>query len=151
MDNSNEDFEPFFEATIAETDDDLCRSLWLSVILQMIIDARTESRKPPNIRRREEALEWLDAEDDQGSDFAMICDLAGIDFELMRRKAWRIVRNGTELLDFRCLRKPQIHNRAGECRTKFLRRTRRRHQRNLLKATKLALGALEKASEPTRH
>ena len=151
MGNNDDNFELTFEATIAETDDDLCRSLWLSVILQMIIDARSESRKPSNIRRRDEALDWLDAEDEEDSDFAMICDLAGIDFETMRRKAWRIVRGKSEQLDFRCLRKPQIQNRAGESRSAFLGRTRRRHRQKLARAAKLAQEAMGRESEETCH
>lgn len=110
--NDNEYFPP-----IEETEEDLCRTLWIGVIVQAIIDA---TGKSANHLDQAKALEWLKGKGGTTSEFAEVCHLAGIDFELTRKRCEELVTgNG---IDFRCLKKPKIENRANEDRKRYFRR-----------------------------
>ena len=55
---SNDWDEPF-EGEIPETDADLCRAMWIAVILQALLDAKSNSLKKCLQKKRAEAREWL--------------------------------------------------------------------------------------------
>lgn len=113
---------------IDEADLDLCRALWVSVALQAVIDARSNSKKREFVRSKEEALEWLNAEKEEESPFALVCDLAGIDFKEARKRLLTIVDSPNELADFRCIKKALLDNRGHELRSKYLGRMRRQQR-----------------------
>lgn len=87
----------------------LCRALWLSVIAQALIDARSKSRKLCNRKERARARAWL-GESGRDSDFEIACDLAGVNPADVRAMLKRI-RRGEKTVDFRCLRKPKLIDR----------------------------------------
>ena len=88
-----------------EIEPDICRALWLSVIVQAIGDAKSRSKKPHLIKNRAEACSWF-AQEDEGSDFAQTCELAGVSPADIRR-VFRNVRKGEKAVDFRALKKPK--------------------------------------------
>jgi len=90
---------------IEQGDEDICRTLWLSVIVQSLGDALTKSNKPPFKKNRREALEWFAAEEGEGSDFATVCNLAGLDFRLTQERISQFLNHELEAIDFRCIRK----------------------------------------------
>ncbi len=109
---------------IEEGDDDLCRALWISVIVQALIDAKGKSSKSGNRRDRQVAKKWLAAESEY-SDFARICDLAGLPFHETRQKLGDFLKSDYETLDFRCLTKAWGKSETMESRSRFFRRARR--------------------------
>lgn len=110
---------------IDETETDLCRAIWIAVAMQSIIDASSRSRKKAAIKAREEATQWLMDNDDEGSDFAMVCDLAGIDPGMLRKSFLRVQHIPSESIDFRCLKKCGINNRGIESRKRYFARVRK--------------------------
>lgn len=116
---------------IDEADLDLCRALWVSVALQAVVDARSNSKKRELLRNKEEALNWLAAEEDAESDFALVCDLAGIDFKKAQARLLQIVADPDETADFRCIKKALTDNRGHELRSKYLCRIRRQEKQRL--------------------
>ena len=134
---------------IDETETDLCRTLWVSTALQAVVDARSKSKKRSLKKAKAEALEWLQATEGEESDFAVVCDLAGIDYKLARYRLLEIVQSTEETADFRCIRKTLQSNRGAELRSTYFKRMQRLEtQRQLRRATLLALKALAE-SEPT--
>lgn len=117
------DFEP--ETSIDETETDLCRALWIAVAMQAIIDASSKSRKKAAIKARDEAVRWLMDPDNQSSDLAMVCDLAGIDATMLRKKFLQALRNPSDSIDFRCLKKCGISSRTPESRKRYFARVRK--------------------------
>ena len=133
-----EDHHPLEEETrpalpVDETDDDLCRALWLSVILQALTDARSKSAKRCKKLDRLRALQWIAGADDPDSDFARVCEFAGVDRLKMKRRIDSILAESSESVDFRVLKKMKQEQRSWEDRSKFLRRTQRRKERLLRK------------------
>lgn len=123
--NNKEDFESRSETPIKETEEDLCRALWLSVAVQAIIDATSKSRKKSAIKEKSQALQWLADHADEESDLALVCDLANIDFRMLRRKFKQVLRNPSDSIDFRCLKKAGIDNRGTESRNRYFARVRK--------------------------
>jgi hypothetical protein len=119
------DFKTRKETPIDETEEDLCRALWLAVAIQAIIDATSKSRKKSAIKERSQALQWLADNADEESDLALICDLAGIDFRMLRKKFKQVLRNPSDSIDFRCLKKAGIENRGAESRKRYFARVRK--------------------------
>ena len=113
------------ETPIDETEEDLCRALWLAVAIQAIIDATSKSRKKSAIKNKSQALLWLADNADDESDLALICDLAGIDFRMLRKKFKQVLRNPSDSIDFRCLKKAGIDNRGTESRKRYFTRVRK--------------------------
>lgn len=113
---------------IDESETDLCRTLWVSVALQAVVDARSQSKKPALRRAKQEALEWLRAEDGDASDLASICDLAGLDFKKTQTRLLEIVASEEETADFRCIKKALMDNRGLELRSKYLKRITRQEK-----------------------
>jgi len=123
------------ETPIAETEEDLCRALWLAVAIQAIIDASSKSRKKSAIKEKSQALQWLADNADEESDLALVCDLAGIDFKILRKKFKEVLRNPSDSIDFRCLKKAGVGNRGAESRKRYFARVRKnarlKQERNL--------------------
>jgi hypothetical protein len=113
------------ELPIDETETDLCRALWIAVAIQAIIDASSKSRKKSAIKARSEALQWLGDQADEESDLALICDLAGLDFRMLRKRFKQALRNPADSIDFRCLKKAGIENRGTESRKRYFARARK--------------------------
>lgn len=124
---------------IDECDTDLCRSLWVAVALQAVVDARSKSKKKDLQNAKAEAIEWLDAKEDEDSAFAHVCNLAGIDYQKAQSRLLEIVNDPEETADFRCIRKALLGNRGMEQRSKYLKRMRRQEeQRQIQRAKRLA-------------
>ncbi len=119
------DFKTRKGTPIDETEEDLCRALWLAVAIQAIIDATSKSRKKSAIKEKSQALLWLADNADEDSDLALICDLAGIDFRMLRKKFKQVLRNPSDSIDFRCLKKAGIENRGAESRKRYFARVRK--------------------------
>ena len=131
--DKNETFPP-----IDESETELCKALWVSVALQTVVDARSDSPKKTAQHDKRNALIWLKARDEEKSDFAMVCNLAGLDFQKTRARLLKIVSDKNESADFRCIKKALIENRGLELRSKYLKRIRKqesaRSARRLTKA-----------------
>ena len=98
---------------VDESESDLVRALWLSVLVQASVDARNKSESKSRRADREQATSWLDHGmwNDHG-DFAMVCDLAGIDLREGRRIIARLLNCPEGMLDFRKLRKGSKDSRG---------------------------------------
>ncbi len=116
---------------IEQGDEGVCRTMWLSVIVQSLSDALTTSNKHPFGRNREEALKWFAAEEGEGSDFATICNLAGVNFRQTQERINLFLNDELEALDFRCIRKGKLG--ATESRKTFMRRARKNVERRKAK------------------
>ncbi len=123
--HNDEYFESREETLIDETDDDLCRALWIAVAIQAIIDATSNSRKKTAIKDRSQALLWLADHADEESDLEMVCDLAGIDFKILRKKFKQVLHDPNYSIDFRCLKKSGIASREIEPRKRYFARARK--------------------------
>ncbi len=89
---------------IDESETDFCRALWMAVLIQACIDARSGSTQRDTKRDKAEALAWLsDAE--EGGDFVTVCELAGLDPSKARKSIKRFLGQKNARIDFRCLRK----------------------------------------------
>ena len=121
--------EPINEE-IPETDDDLCRAMWISVILQAVLDAKSKSNKSCLQKQRQRARDWLGLDGhEEIDDYRFVCELAGIDINKMNRVVERVIAEEGAPLDFRCLKKAQMPNRTGELRTRYFRRLKKRRIR----------------------
>ncbi|MCB1095326.1 MAG: hypothetical protein KDN22_07070 [Verrucomicrobiae bacterium] len=89
---------------IAAGNEEACRALWLSVLLQQVTDATSQSGKRKNRRYRVRATAWL-ADLDGSPDFDNVCDLAGLDATVMRKKIKAMLHDPQRKPDFRVLRK----------------------------------------------
>lgn len=109
-------------APVQETEEDLCRALWLAVAIQALIDA---SGKGGNPAYQAQAREWLKGKGGITSDFASVCDLAGIDFEKTRKRFSEVLKGESESIDFRSTKKAHLRNRSQESRKRYFRRAER--------------------------
>lgn len=117
--NDNDLDEPRYPP-IQETEEPACRELYLSVIIQHILDAKG---KRGSKKDQAEALEWLKAEEGEKSGFAEVCMLANLDFEKTRKRCLELLKDERGSVDFRCLKKPALQNRSkSEKRTAYYRR-----------------------------
>lgn len=66
------------------------QSLWRAVIVQMLTDALSNSRKPDNIRYRKEARHWLTS---YSRDFRLVCEYAGFDPKWMQEVISRFLQD----------------------------------------------------------
>lgn len=66
------------------------RALWRAVILQMLEDAASSSKKTNDQYNKTMARNWLEA---NSTDFYMVCDLAGFDIEYARKMIKRALLN----------------------------------------------------------
>lgn len=113
------DFDRILGTLIDETEGDLTRILWLSVIVQAILDARGK-----NVTRLEQAraVSWLAGTDGENGDFATVCDLAGIEFSVMRKRIKELLGDDSLIVDFRCNKKSSRKKAVGEKRKRYFRR-----------------------------
>jgi hypothetical protein len=66
------------------------QALWRAVILQMLEDATNNSKKPQDKFDRDQARNWLEG---KSRDFAMVCDLAGLDVLYVRGQVKKALLN----------------------------------------------------------
>ena len=125
MEKTNESRPSFFE-TITEGDEATCRTLWLSVILQQILDARG---KFGNSITQRQAEIWLEGRGGIMSDFAEVCSLAGVSFEKTRRRCLQILADDSITIDFRAIKQDKEENRTTNSRKRYFRRV-ETNQRN---------------------
>ena len=78
-----------FHASLADHEP----GLWRAVITQALMDASSQSRKMEAKRTREDALKWLTSDT---SDFADVCDNAGLDADYVRSRALQALARGCE-------------------------------------------------------
>ena len=92
------------EKHIPEHQSHICRAVWISTIIQTLIDAASNNKEPCYRKIRKEAREWL-SQPCEDSDFATTCDLAGIEPLAVKRlhRAMRDQRVTT--VNFRWLRR----------------------------------------------
>lgn len=109
---------------IEEGEEDLCRALWISVIVQTFVDAGGKSGKSRSQQEAIRAKAWLSAESHE-SEFAIICDLADLPFAKTRGRLLEMLENEHETLDFRCLTKAWGKSQTPENRNRFFTRARR--------------------------
>ena len=133
-DNEEREIQP-----IDESETDLCRALWVSTALQAVVDARSQSKKRTLKKAKVEALEWLYAKEGDESEFAEVCDLAGIDYKMAQVRLLEIVNRPEENADFRCIRKALQDNKGMELRSLYFKRMKRLEtKRQLQRAKRLA-------------
>ncbi|MEM6823013.1 MAG: hypothetical protein AAF558_13870 [Verrucomicrobiota bacterium] len=84
-------------------------SLWRAVLVQVIIDAKTKAKCREQRKAKAEALAWL-SQPEEGSDFALICDLAGLSPSATRKAVKQIMR-GDRKISFSCMRKERSERR----------------------------------------
>jgi len=120
--NDNEELPERKVAPVQETEEDLCRALWLAVAIQALNDASGKGRNPDH---QAEAREWLLDERGITSDVATVCDLADIDLEKTRQRFAKVMKGETESIDFRCMKKADLKNRSREGRKRYFRRAER--------------------------
>jgi hypothetical protein len=114
--------EERIHAPVQETEEDLCRALWLAVAIQALIDA---SGKGGSRIEQTQSREWLKGAGGIRSDIAAVCDLANIDFEATRKRFAKVLDSQSEPIDFRCMKKAIAKNRNLECRKRYFRRAER--------------------------
>lgn len=114
-----------------ESDPNDFRALWLSVIAQALVDAKSRSGKRCAKQARAEAIAWF-GQTGEGSDFARVCDLAGVQTTEIR-DVFRKVMRGEKSVDFRCLRKPkegiEAISRRDQFETNNINQKEKRHER----------------------
>ncbi|MEO5913317.1 MAG: hypothetical protein ABIS50_03720 [Luteolibacter sp.] len=108
---------------IEQGDEDLCRTLWLGVILQAVLDAKG---KFGNLVTQNQARNWLNGNGGNTSEFAAVCELAGVDFEKTRSRCLELLAVDSPAIDFRMMKQDRKRNRWNENRKVFFQRARRR-------------------------
>lgn len=124
---------PSFFDVIEEGDESACRTLWLSVILQQILDARG---KFGNWVTEREAQIWLEGRGGSRSDFAEVCRLAGVDFVLTRQRCAEILADSSITIDFRVLKQDKENGTTTTGSKRYFRRVAKNKR---LRDEKLAL------------
>ena len=91
-------------------DDDLCRALWLSVLVQAVVDAKSQRSRSCFKRYQDRALDWINGSTgDEDRDFIEVCNLAGVDSKEMRRLISEALESESDNFNFRCLMKQPRH------------------------------------------
>ncbi len=67
------------------------QALWRAVILQALEDAASNSAKVSERYHKTQALHWLNG---TGKDFVLVCDYAGLDPEVIRKKIKQALSRG---------------------------------------------------------
>ncbi len=106
--DNNPDRQPenLSDGTFEEPCDAACRALWLAVIVQLLTDATSKSKRERPLRRQRQAREWFSNLDENHS-FHEICELAGVDPEAMKQEIRKILANPELKPDFRSMRSRQ--------------------------------------------
>lgn len=118
---------------VEETDADTQRLFWLSVVMQGLSDALSQSQNQPFKKRREEALKWFEAEEGENSDLAMVCNLAEIDFKKTQERMRMFINKEIPAVDFRCLRKGYTPEPKSQNRANYFKRLRKQDEIKTLK------------------
>ena len=114
--------EPTQYPAIDESETDLCRAIWIAVIVQAVIDAKSNRKRQEYRTAKKEAIKWLEAKAGEESEFAEICSLAGLDFRNTQKQLLEIIHDKNRSVNFHCLKKALMDNRNYEPRSKYLRR-----------------------------
>jgi hypothetical protein len=122
--DDDETRQSFFDA-IAEGDETRCRTLWLSVILQQILDAKG---KFGNTVTQAQARVWLEGREGSRSGLAEVCHLAGVDFEMTRARCAEILADHAAVIDFRMMKRDKEGNQTIQNRRRYIRRAEKRAQ-----------------------
>lgn len=67
------------------------RCLWLAVILQAIMDAKSNSKKSENEFHRHYSRQWLEG---ASEDFQTVCEFAGMDEKYVREQLEGVAKRG---------------------------------------------------------
>ena len=118
---------------VDEAEGDVCKLMWLSVIMQALSDALSTSDNYPFKQRRDDALEWFSAEEGSGSDFATVCTLAGVDFKMTKERIGMFITGELSAIDFRCFRKGNFDDQPTESRNGFFKRIREKEMRGKIR------------------
>lgn len=139
-----------YEKYINEGDEAECRSLWISVILQAILDAKG---KYGNSLTQRQAIAWLQAKAEDRSEFAIVCGLAGIDFEKALTRCRELIEKDEIAVDFRKMRREKTENRNVANGRRYIRRIRKNEQlRAATKKSHSNISIIFAANEnPLRH
>lgn len=141
--NESDERISFFDV-IEEGDEDICRSMWLGVILQAVLDAKG---KYGNTVTQAHAKVWLEGREGLKSDFAAVCSLAGVDFERTRSRCIGLLQQEKENIDFRAMKKDKSDNRTASNRKRYFRRA----ERNQKLRHEVAARALQNHAENDNH
>lgn len=128
MENTPDVIDEVTYPPIDESETELCRALWVSVCVQAVVDARSETNDPKLKPQKAIAMEWLRAEEGEESDLAEVCSLAGLDFEKTQTRLLELATDDDRFLDFRCLKKALMSNRGIESRSSYFKRLRRQER-----------------------
>jgi len=135
-------------------DEDLCRALWLAVIVQAVNDANSKRSRPCHQEDRKDALAWLNGSgSDQGKDFEKVCELAGVDPIKLRRIIAQALAGKHDGFNFRSLTKHTVCSRRGdpEDRRSYFKRLRKADARRHAKLGELSVeDLLEQCSKSLR-
>lgn len=83
------------------------KTLWRTLIIQMINDALITSKRREKRKAKREALSWLSNTSPE-SDFAYVCDMAGLDPSYTAKLAQDIIAGRRPKIDLR-----KLHRRKG--------------------------------------
>jgi hypothetical protein len=89
--NSTYQFPSTDNIAYSENEVSAARSVWKSVIGQALLDASCQSKQAKKIRAKIRALQWLR---EKSTDFDMVCELAGWNPSVIRKKINIALRNG---------------------------------------------------------
>ena len=59
------------------------RSIWISTIIQALIDAVSVNKEAESVKARKEAIAWIN-QPEKNSDFATICEMANIEPKVVK-------------------------------------------------------------------
>ena len=137
MEHNTDDGNTVNYPSIDESETELCRAIWVSVCVQAVVDARSATKDPKLKTVQADALKWLQAEEEENSDLAEVCSLAGLNFQQTRTRLLDLATKDDRFLDFRCLKKALLCNRGNEPRSTYFKRLRKQERyRNIRRATK---------------
>ena len=131
---------------IPEGDEDLCRALWLGVIVQAVNDAKSKRSRSCYQKDRACALRWImGTGEDEGKDFKKVCGLAGVDPIKLRRIIDQALAGKHDGFNFRCLMKHASCARRDEpeSRKSYFKRMRKADTKRLRRARDLSFETLE--------
>ena len=135
-------------------DDDLCRALWLSVLVQAVVDAKSQRSRSCFKRYQDRALDWINGStDDEDQNFIEVCHLAGVDPQEMRRLISEALGSKSDDFNFRCLMKQSRHLLKGNpgYRPRTYKKNKDQDTDYLNRARELSIGSIEKGKPPTIH
>jgi hypothetical protein len=105
--------------SIEAGDEDKCRTLWLSVILQQILDAKGKSG---NAATQAQALAWLEGRQGIHSGLYEVCAYAGIDFKKAKKRVIELLKDDAQDINFRSKMRDKEHNNTAKNRRRYYRR-----------------------------